>query len=88
MMAAGSWSVYGFYDPGPQRWINKDPLEDAGFRVSPVALGGGRDGDASPYAYLRNDPLNEMDPFGLLRFGDTCSPSDIAKIKQDFKDRC
>ena len=39
-----------FYDPGLQRWINRDPIEE--------------DGGMNLYAGF-NDPVSQMDPYGL-----------------------
>jgi RHS repeat-associated protein len=41
-----------YYEPGTGRFLSEDPLGLAA-------------GDANPYRYLRNDPLNGTDPSGL-----------------------
>jgi RHS repeat-associated protein len=43
-----------YYDPKAGRFINKDPIGFVG-------------GDANFYRYVLNDPLNDIDPFGLKR---------------------
>jgi len=43
--------LYRFYDPNLQRWINRDPIEEAG--------------GINLYGFLYNDPLNWIDPLGL-----------------------
>ena len=40
-----------YYDPGVQRWINRDPIAE--------------DGGLNLYGFLLNDPLNEHDALGL-----------------------
>jgi RHS repeat-associated protein len=42
---------YRFYDPSSQRWPNRDPL--------------GEEGGLNLYAYVDNDPIDWIDPFGL-----------------------
>ena len=40
--------TYRFYDPNLQRWINKDPIGFAGGR--------------NPFAFVGNNPINNVDP--------------------------
>jgi RHS repeat-associated protein len=47
--------LYRAYDPNLQRWLNRDPIEE---------LGG-----VNLYAFVSNDPIRFVDPFGLLVFG-------------------
>ncbi|MCL5096791.1 MAG: RHS repeat-associated core domain-containing protein [Candidatus Omnitrophica bacterium] len=42
---------FRFYDPGTQRWVNRDPTEE---------LGG-----VNLYAYVSNQPVDNVDPLGL-----------------------
>jgi len=44
--------LYRFYDPNLQRWLNWDPL--------------GEEGGLSLYGFVGNDPINDLDAFGLL----------------------
>ena len=57
---------YRFYDPNLQRWLNRDPLGEAGFeslrRKTSVVTGDG----PNLFAFLRNNPTVNVDPFGLL----------------------
>jgi RHS repeat-associated protein len=41
---------FRFYEPGLQRWINADPIEE--------------DGGLNLYGFVYNDPLYWMDPYG------------------------
>jgi RHS repeat-associated protein len=51
-VASGLYSFgYRFYDPKLQRWINRDPI--------------GEEGGINLYGFVHNDPLQEVDPFGL-----------------------
>jgi RHS repeat-associated protein len=45
--------MFRFYDPNLQRWINRDPVEEAG--------------GLNLYSYVRNEPTRFLDPFGLNR---------------------
>ena len=40
-----------FYDPGLQRWINRDPIQE--------------EGGINLYGFVCNDPLNSIDTLGL-----------------------
>jgi RHS repeat-associated protein len=52
-VASGMY-YYGFrfYDPNLQRWLNRDPI--------------GEEGGLNLYGFVENDPVNDMDAFGLL----------------------
>jgi RHS repeat-associated protein len=51
-----------FYDPNLGRFISEDPIGFAG-------------GDINLFVYLRNNPVNDIDPFGLYPLGD--NPYDL-----------
>ena len=42
---------FRFYEPNLQRWLNRDPIEE--------------EGGINLYAYVDNNPINAIDPFGL-----------------------
>jgi RHS repeat-associated protein len=58
--------LYRFYDPGLQRWVNRDPVWEFGFELS-------RQESDSPieqrsvnvFAYAENNPISRFDPLGL-----------------------
>lgn len=67
----GLSNASAFYDPGTQRWLNRDPLGDKGFSsitkrpspiyIKPVELHQGPD----LYCALKNSPLDDFDVLGL-----------------------
>jgi RHS repeat-associated protein len=44
--------LYRYYDPNLQRWVNRDPIGEAG--------------GLNLYQFVRNDPLGFVDPLGLF----------------------
>jgi RHS repeat-associated protein len=67
---------YRFYDPGLQRWINRDPLGEPGFELIrhlstgrggpiPLSLGAELIPGLNLYWYVGNRPSSYTDPFGL-----------------------
>ena len=66
---------YRFYDPNLQRWINRDPIGDAGFETlrnpsSPVLVAFIQRAETSQgpnlYGFVRNDPVDATDAEGLF----------------------
>jgi RHS repeat-associated protein len=58
--------LYRFYDPNLQRWLNRDPIEESGFKLlSQSDYSGVTDGDDNLYAFSGNDSLNNYDLLGL-----------------------
>jgi len=55
------YNRHRWYDPGPGRFINEDP----------IGFGGG---DANLYRYAGNSPTNEVDPLGLTGTGTEGDP--------------
>ena len=80
---------YRFYTPDLQRWVNRDPIGEAGFEVfeSPrsARFSGEPRGD---YIFVNNNPANAFDSFGLFRFSKKCKPGYIAQAQKEFKDAC
>ncbi|HTY88862.1 MAG TPA: hypothetical protein VMB80_15460 [Candidatus Acidoferrum sp.] len=83
--SVGNASAY--YDPGLQRWLNRDPREEIGFEVSnpmlrpakPLAL------PDMLYIFTLNDPIHEVDVFGLWTGGPIGSPSDYQDCLQNAR---
>ena len=47
----GLCNASAFYDPGTQRWLNRDPIDE--------------DGGINLYRFVNNSPLGRFDPYGL-----------------------
>jgi RHS repeat-associated protein len=56
-----SLTHYRAYDPQLGRWLSRDPLEDAEMKEGP-----------NLYAYVANNPVNLIDPDGLMSTVKTC----------------
>ena len=51
---------YRWYDPNLQRWLNRDPIQEAG--------------GINLYGFVGNDPINEVDLYGLAGADDDLEP--------------
>jgi len=56
---------YRFYDPNLQRWINRDPKDEIGFRILKKLRKGKSDGEPNSYLFVANDPQSRVDLLGL-----------------------
>jgi RHS repeat-associated protein len=54
-----------YYDPGAQRWINRDPLEEPGFELRRERPALVLAGEPNRYLFVANDPLDRADYLGL-----------------------
>lgn len=84
-MRVGSTSIARYYHPGMGRFISEDPLH----------LNGG----LSFYAYVGGDPINRVDPLGLVEvhyqgnvdascrcgFNDQCLPIRSGKVRRAYR---
>jgi hypothetical protein len=57
-----------FYDPGAQRWLNRDPLDEAG--------------DLNPSRFLLNAPVDLIDPLGLKFQTAQCKVTKLGPVKR------
>lgn len=95
MLLAGAPLAQAYYDPGIQRWINRDPISDTGFNrqrrggtsVPPRAV--------ADNSFVGNNPIMSVDPHGLSPLQDCfdkCrqrSMDDLAKCDRfAFKVAC
>jgi RHS repeat-associated protein len=69
LCALGFWLLFQqsgqcFYDPSCQRWINRDPYVDLGFKRTLRRLAP-KPNEQQLYSYAYNTPLNNSDPLGL-----------------------
>ena len=55
--------LYRFYDPGAQRWLNRDPLGEDYITVLETTEG------PNLYAFVKNAPVNNVDAYGQGIFG-------------------
>jgi hypothetical protein len=76
-----------FYDPAPQRWINRDPFEDYGFQELSDQHGKQRT-DGNLYVFLDNNPLLKNDTWGLSPTLKGCRKRQEDAIKQALKQQC
>ena len=65
ILLCGTQVAPAFYDPGVQRWINRDPIDDPGF----AETHGPRGHEPNLYELVRNNPVNFVDPQGLATWG-------------------
>jgi RHS repeat-associated protein len=67
-------AVYRAYDPDLGRWLSRDPLKSA-------EISQGTD----LYTYVSNDPLDGVDPLGLLKiYGNWCGPDWTGGRRESF----
>jgi len=59
----------GYYDPKHGRWLSRDPINELGAQLIRSALRQvDRGEDTNLYAFVRNDPVDRFDPWGLAYF--------------------
>ena len=97
LMCLISVQALAFYDPGVQRWINRDPLGDIAslpVMTADIAPGSGSDNSAEMgddaffdawidinrnlYGAMGNDPLQQVDPWGLCGAEEAASAAEKA----------
>lgn len=62
-----------YYDPGVQRWVNRDPINEPGFEALPRRTGAvvlmGATQSPSLFTFVGNRPVRGLDTFGLQMVG-------------------
>ena len=64
---AALWSAQtalAWYDPSTARWLTRDPIREPGFELLHQKGSPGSQ-DSNAYRFVRNDPLDHQDAFGL-----------------------
>jgi RHS repeat-associated protein len=67
--SASYYYGYRFYLPEAQRWLNRDPLGEPGFELLRVRNQNPLGDGPNPYAFVHNNPVNVVDPFGDVAWG-------------------
>jgi RHS repeat-associated protein len=88
--------LYRFYDPGLQRWVNRDPIADQGavlmltHRYSRYVRAVGRKAEPNLYGFVRNDPTLNLDPDGreILNYCQTPDGEWTCKSPIEGSDSC
>jgi RHS repeat-associated protein len=71
---------YRFYDPNLQRWINRDPIGEAGFESSRGQFASIRAGEPNRYMFLANNPVDQVDSLGLCKINIRCGPVMLGEV--------
>ncbi len=54
-----------YYDPGVQRWINRDPVGELGFEIGSRSSVSEVTEEMNCYRFLANEPVESIDSWGL-----------------------
>jgi hypothetical protein len=65
LLALGVFEASAFYDPGLQRWINRDPLGEKGFEAFRTSKRQVSPEGRNLSAFVLNAPVSRWDPTGL-----------------------
>ena len=79
-------SVQAFYDPGTQRWVNRDPFVDYGFQEVSLSNAELR-GDGNIYVFVDNSPIFNTDSLGLQPTFKGCREKQKMRLRRHSK-RC
>jgi len=60
--------AFAYYDPGMQRWLNRDPLVERGFRILNQS-DATKAFDANHFMFVGNNPILSVDANGLSYVG-------------------
>ncbi len=65
-LLSSSHMASAYYDPGVQRWLNRDPIGETGFEELRRGVETDLVGDGlNLYAFVSNNPINSVDGLGL-----------------------
>lgn len=81
MTALTAISAQAFYDPHIGRWASRDPVGEPGFELMRADQNAGQSTSGNLYAFVSNDPIDNMDQFGLA------TPSAAAAATPKFATR-
>src|ERR1041384_504045 len=73
---------YRYYNPSTGRWLERDPIEEEGFRNLFLFEGCRR--KANLYGFVLNNPVGDFDYLGLC--GCDCGPDVTAAIYLSYAD--
>jgi hypothetical protein len=76
-----------YYDPGVQRWINRDPIRDSAFQSRTARHPRRADREWNLFSFLEGGPSNKRDHWGLLVFNG-CTQKEKDDITKALKDSC
>ena len=68
LLLASLHTTFAYYDPGLQRWINRDPLGELGFEAARRPQLAEVADRAILYRFIANDPCNGVDRNGLTLY--------------------
>jgi len=68
-------SAQAFFDPHIGRWASRDPVGEPGFQLLPADQNAAESPSRNPFAFVSNDPVDNMDPFGLAAPGAAVPPT-------------
>ncbi len=72
LLLSVAWTdrAFAYYDPGVQRWVNRDPIHEFGFlRLKGGKMGFHRNAELTLYAFVGNSPVDRFDSLGLRDWG-------------------
>ena len=68
-------SAQAFFDPHIGRWANRDPVGEPGFQLVRADQNAAEIPSPNLYAFVSNDPIDNIDPFGLAAPGAAAPPT-------------
>ena len=75
-LLASLQTASAYYNPGVQRWINRDPVGDPGFEATRGRRSPAGTENPNQYCFVHNSPCSAQDPYGLSEFSDCLANCD------------